>query len=133
MRDLFIKYQQAALHVVSSSSSSLGDPKGSLAMEHLKMSKFIYTLNPTLHGKVLSKNPSNFKEALRIALRKEALLQIESAFQPSTNVLTPPPQVEVASTSKVLAPSLDQNIAHLMAEFADLKLHLVNARPPKAP
>ena len=131
--DLFIKYQQAALHVVSSSSSSAGDPKGSLAMEHLKMSKFIYTLDSSLRGKVLSKNPSNFKEALRIALKKEASLQIESTFQPSTDVSTPPPRVEVASTSKVSAPSLDHNIAHLMAEFTDLKLHLVNARPPKAP
>ena len=93
--DLFIKYQQAALHVVSSSSSSMGDPKGSFAMEHLKnLSKFIYALDPTLRGKVLSKNPSNFKEALCIAMKKEASLQIESAFQPSMNVLTPPPRVE---------------------------------------
>ena len=43
--DLFIKYQQAALHVVSSSSSSVGDPKGSLAMEHLKMRMFMYALD----------------------------------------------------------------------------------------
>ena len=50
----------------------MGDPKGSLAMEHLKMSKFIYALDPTLHGKVLRKNPINFKKTLCIALKKEA-------------------------------------------------------------
>ena len=63
----------------------------------------------------------------------EVALQITSAFQPSTSVSTPSPWVEVASTSKVLAPSLDHNIAHMMVEFDDLKLHLVNAKPHKAP
>ena len=50
--DLFIKYQQAALHVVSSSSSFVGDHEGLLTMKHLKMSKFIYALDLTLHGKL---------------------------------------------------------------------------------
>ena len=35
--DLFIKYQQDTLHVVSSSSSSVGDPKGSLIRANLSM------------------------------------------------------------------------------------------------
>jgi len=133
---LFAKYQHAALHVIitSSSSTTMVDSKSSMAMEHLKMSRFVMALVPGLRGKVLSKDPTSFQEALRIALKKEAALQIESTFQTSTTMSSLSPHVEAPSTSQVpSSSSLNHNISQLMAEFADLKLHLVNARPPRPP